>query len=97
MPVADAQQLFLLLYCTLDVLPREMRSGPLGRKELSQTVSKLAADGLLQPGADEEGRKTYQPMGDISDENAREKLIDDLLLQRIELDWDFIAKATRFV
>jgi len=36
-------------------------------------------------------------MGDISDENAREKLIDDLLLQRIELDWDFIAKATRFV
>jgi hypothetical protein len=46
-PYPEAVQLMLLLYVTLDILPRELRGLALTREQLALLFSKLTAKGLI--------------------------------------------------
>jgi hypothetical protein len=46
-PYSDAIQLFLWLYCTTDFLPLNLKTEPLGRKELVETFSQLEVEQVI--------------------------------------------------
>lgn len=77
----DASQLCLWIFCTLDVLPPDLRSPPLGRSELAETFSQLTREGLVNTSDCNISSPAYW--------NA---LIDQLLTNKIALDHDFRAR-----
>jgi len=77
----DASQLCLWIFCTLDVLPSELRSEPLGRIELAETFSRLAREGLVNTSDRAPSSPAYW-----------DSLIDQLLANGIALDRDFRAQ-----
>ncbi|PTX99256.1 hypothetical protein DB345_02450 [Spartobacteria bacterium LR76] len=74
----DAHQLCLWTFCTLDVLPPELRAEPLDRATLAETFSRLARQGHVN-----------SPDPAITAPAYWDALIDQLLNGGRELDRDF--------
>ena len=92
-PYDDAVQMFLWLFCTLDILPPSMRHLVLTRSVLASTFAELARNGRIDFHC-EENR--------LDEENLRssehwEELISDLLHKRIQLSQEFRARASQYL
>lgn len=74
----DAHQLCLWTFCTLDVLPPELRAEPLDRATLAKIFSRLARRGYVD-----------SPDPAITSPSYWDSLISQLLTQSRELDRDF--------
>ncbi len=87
----DAVQLFLWIYCTLDVLPPALRTLPIGRDVLVATFERLTEDGVIVgfPVKALNPTKIVEPHWRV--------LVDDLLSKRIALDQNFRARIGQFV
>ena len=87
-PYLDAAQLLLWAYCTLGILPTELRGEGLGRQELVQVFRKLTEDGvIIDPPPLEVG-----PARDMW-----EGVLDSLLDGRVHLDPTFPARIGGYV
>jgi hypothetical protein len=89
-PYDDAIQLMLWLFCTLDMLPPELRTHRLGRQELANVFETLAQDGLI----------VGCPSGSSTSVDGLPvwgTLVDDFLAKRIALDTSFPTRAFRYV
>ncbi|EEF62310.1 hypothetical protein [Pedosphaera parvula] len=91
-PLADAEQLCLSIFCTLDILPIEFRREKIGRKELTQVFSGLACNGkLLIPNNSDLKAET------LFSEHYWNRLLDLLLEGKVKLDDGFRSRASTYV
>lgn len=90
----DARQLFLWLYCTLDLLPEPIRHLQLSRKELVQTFTKLGVEGKITPVKGVLTEEILDPINLPGNAKYWEGLIDQLLHNVISLDWNFKARGS---
>ncbi len=93
----EAKQLFLWLYCTLRILPEPIRHNKIGKKELTETFSMLAAQGKLLGLPRIVAKGHAVPFNDPSDQAYWERLVDELLHNKITLDWSFERRCSQFV
>jgi hypothetical protein len=86
----DAKQLFLWLYCTLDLLPKRFRHLKLGRPELVQLFTRIASESkiLVSDDATRDSIKTRE---------FWEDLVDQLLRNKISLQRDFPSRVATFL
>lgn len=90
---SDAVQLFLWLYVAQDLLPERFRAIPLGRSELAWVFQRMTDTGLITevPSSEVGAGSTNSSMPDWN------RLVDQLLLGRVELDDGFRARATLYI
>ena len=92
-PLAQAVEMCLVLYCTLDPLPVQLRACRLGRAELSGAFCMLAAAGKI---AD-------LPQSNISSAETPtssaywEHLFDEFLRGRLKLEPDAFARCSELL
>jgi hypothetical protein len=87
-PVSDAKQLILWLYCSKSVLPSELQNHPPNRAELITVFSDLTAGGVI----------AADPMSGLyPDATAWRSLLDDLLSGRVALDHAFLERARTYL
>ena len=79
----EAIQIFLWLYCTVDILPEHLRDLHIGRNELEATFQQLAREGFISSGP-------------TSDELRWDGLINALLSQKIDLDLGFRDRISQY-
>jgi hypothetical protein len=88
----DAKQLFLLLYCTLGVLPERFRHLKLGRTELAQIFLRIAAEGKITTDA-----ILGESVDDFKEEAYWQTLVDLLLRKKVTLDESFWSRCPSFL
>ena len=96
-PFEEAKQLFLWLYCTLGILPEPIRHDKIGKKELTETFSSLAAQGKLLGLPRIVAQANVAPFNDPSDQAYWERLVNELLHNEITLDSSFESRCSQFV
>lgn len=86
----EAAQLFLWLFCSSDLIPTSLRKTPINKETLIDVFQKLSADGLILdlPPQDTDNRH---------DCLLWRALVESLLLNRIELDPGFPARAKQYL
>jgi hypothetical protein len=78
----DAVQLILWSFCSLDVLPSELRAEVLGRQELVSIFSRLTKDGIIRE----------KDQGNVASLEYWDSLINDFMSGKLELDQSFPSK-----
>ncbi len=86
-PIQDAVQLFVWVYCTLDVLPPQLRKAPLGRKELVGAFGKLTEDGLI----------ICPEKGEPIPTGGWDAVVQDILADRVRPDPAFLARIGSYL
>jgi hypothetical protein len=89
LPYSEALQMFIWVYCVTDILPLSLRAVPVGREELVESFRQLARDGFIHAlGPIDPG---------INSSSHWDKVIADLLANRISLDPQFPTRARQYL
>lgn len=96
-PYPEAVQLMLLLYGTLDILPKQFRSLALSRKRLAVLFSNLTARGLVRFGDAELSGDGVASASDPTRPEHWEQLVERLIRGRITMDDSFLERASQYV
>ena len=96
-PYHEAVQFLLWVYCTLDVLPTELRGVRLSRQDLCGLLSRLGALGtiILEPPGP--GGRTAFGADDVAQPGHWDTLIARLLRKELSLDQSFPTRIGRYV
>ena len=96
-PHLDAVQLFLWLYCTLDLLPEHLRRLELTRETLSETFSTLVKEGKIAPPSALFAAQVKKTSLSPSTPEYWNSLVMDFMAKRIDLDESFPNRSSRYV
>jgi hypothetical protein len=86
----EGVQLFLWMYCSLDVVPDSFRSEVVSKESLVRIFQELAQSGFIRAPADAGGSV-------VLSEIAWPEMVNALLSQRVQLDQDFRARIDQFL
>ena len=90
LPRTEAIQLFLWIYSSKDILPSWLQPEIMDKQTLVQAFEQLTSDGLVVVGEPEQSAS-----GGVGVPWAG--LVDALLANEVELDWDFKKRAGQYV
>lgn len=88
-PIDDAVQLYLWMFCYLSILPYPLKDNPPTKEELILVFTTLAKEGLIKAGDNQ--------VSDLQQDEWWRRLIRDLLLKNINLDESFPQRSSAYL
>ncbi len=88
-PLADAQRLFLWMFCVTDVLPFALIGEALTKEALAEIFSNLVVEGVVA--------RPTELTGEMTSPGAWLHLVDSFLSGRIALDRSFFDRARAYL